>query len=167
MSKAEKGQIDSYVQNCAIAILTNCTKVRSKQEFIEQMKLNGFLTSWEENKKHITFTDVEREKAGEKKCKIRLSKLADYYPEFEKIATKEMLENVINTNNKRAEQSRNRNSENSNRGLIDFNSGVEEYSNRIDTERSQRAAEEAARHVKSRNERHNKNDQLQDTGVSR
>lgn len=105
LNRAEKGEVDSYVQNCAISVLTNIKKAKNKNQFIELMEQNGFSTAWLENKKHITFTDIKREKAGEQKCKIRLAKLADYYPEFMNLATKEELINVINANNGRTEQS--------------------------------------------------------------
>lgn len=136
LAKAEKGQVSSYVQNCAIAVLLNSKKARTQKEFIDFMQEKGFLTSWNENKKHITFTDIEREKSGEKKCKIRLSKLADYYSEFENLSTKEMLENVIKSNNGRTEQTIGTGD------VIDFNSGFEEFSHRIDTERAEFAAKE-------------------------
>lgn len=135
LAKAEKGQVSSYVQNCAIAVLQNSKKAKTQKEFIELMQEKGFSTSWEENKKHITFTDIEREKAGENKCKIRLSKLANYYSEFENLSTKEMLENVIKSNNGRTEQTIGTGD------VIDFNSGFEEFSHRIDSERAKRATE--------------------------
>ena len=43
------------------------------------MKASGYKTKWEDNKKHITFTDIEREKNGEQKKSVRLSKLFDYF----------------------------------------------------------------------------------------
>lgn len=102
LAKAGRGEVDSYVQNCAIAVLENADKALSKDQFIKLMEVSGFETIWTENKKHITFVDKRRKKACETKCKIRLSKLADYYPEFEKLGTKEELNYVINANNAKA-----------------------------------------------------------------
>ncbi len=104
LNRAEKGEVDSYVLNCALEVLKNSEKALSKEHFIKLMESKGFETTWNENKKHITFTDIKRQKAGERKCKIRLSKLADYYPDFENLATKEQLINVFERNSKRAEQ---------------------------------------------------------------
>lgn len=104
LSRAEKGEVDSYVLNCALEVLKNSKKALSKEHFIKLMESKGFETTWAENKKHITFTDIERQKAGERKCKIRLSKLADYYPEFENLATKEQLLNDFERNSRQAEQ---------------------------------------------------------------
>lgn len=98
LSKAEKGEVDSYVQNCAIAILRNKDIVADIPQFLELMKESGFETVWSENKKHVTFIDSKRQAAGEKKCKIRLATLAKYYPEFERLSTKEELKNVIDSN---------------------------------------------------------------------
>lgn len=99
LKKAEIGQVQSYVQTCAVSVLINSKKAKSKMEFIDLMMKDGFRTVWYENKKHITFIDIKREKAGEAKCKIRLSKLADYYSEFEKLNTKEELEYEFNKHN--------------------------------------------------------------------
>lgn len=102
LTKAGRGEADSYVQNCAIAVLKNKDKAINKEQFVKLMDQSGFETIWSDNKKHITFVDKKRQIAGESKCKIRLSKLAEYYPEFEKLGTKEELNNVLNANNARA-----------------------------------------------------------------
>ncbi len=99
LNKAEKGEVDSYIQNCGIAILRNKDKAASVTQFLDLMKESGFETVWIESKKHVTFIDSKRQAAGEKKCKIRLATLAKYYPEFETLSTKEELQNVIDSNN--------------------------------------------------------------------
>lgn len=91
LKRAESGEVKSYVQTCAISVLTQAARASSKEEFIHLMDQDGFETIWDDNKKHITFIDKERAAAGEQKCKIRLSKLADYYAEFKNLNTKEDL----------------------------------------------------------------------------
>lgn len=91
LKRAESGEVKSYVQTCAISVLTQAARASSKEEFIQLMDQDGFETIWDDNKKHITFIDKERAAAGEQKCKIRLSKLADYYAEFKNLNTKEDL----------------------------------------------------------------------------
>lgn len=98
LDKAEQGQKESYIFNCALALLNAKQKATSKNELISIMKDKGFYTEWSDNKKHITFTDIKRKEQGEKKCKIRLQTLADYYPEFANINTKELLQNELNAN---------------------------------------------------------------------
>jgi len=43
------------------------------------MNANGYGVLWSDNRKYITFTDLERQKQGEKQCKIRNNKLEKYY----------------------------------------------------------------------------------------
>lgn len=100
LKKAEKKQVQSYVWDCALAVLDNVHKAKNKIDFMELMKKQGFKTSWEDNKKHITFTDIKREQNGEQKKSVRLSKLFDYFnvQEFE---TKENLLNEFKRNSER------------------------------------------------------------------
>lgn len=80
LKKAElqKG-IKSYVMNCALAVCKNSKKAKSKEEFCELMRNDGFKTKWEELRKNVVFTDIEREEQGEARKSVRLSKLFDYY----------------------------------------------------------------------------------------
>lgn len=102
LQKAESGKADSYVMECALAVLDAAESATDKEEFIAIMKKAGFDVSWNDTKKHVVFTDIKREKNGEKKCKVRLYKLAQYYSEFENIGTKEDLLNVFEANKGRA-----------------------------------------------------------------
>lgn len=156
LKKAEAKEKNSYLQNCKEAFLKSLKMAKNKEQFIQLMHALGFLTEWKDNKKHITFTDVKRKQAGEIKCKVRINKLAQYFPELKNFKTKEDLLNGIKRNNEyRIESNCNRpavtriNSDKSKTGrtpeLIDFNKGYEEYSARVDKERDVRAAEEAAR----------------------
>ena len=156
LKKAETKEKKSYLQNCKEAFLKSLKMAKNKEQFIQLMHAQGFATEWKDNKKHITFTDVKRKEAGETKCKVRINKLAQYFPELKDFKTKEDLLNGIERNNEyRIESDNNRltvtgiNSDKSKTGrtpeLIDFNKGYEDYSARVDKERDVRAAEEAAR----------------------
>lgn len=106
LKRAESGEVKSYVQTCAISVLTQAARASSKEEFIHLMDQDGFETIWDDNKKHITFIDKERAAAGEQKCKIRLSKLADYYAEFKNLNTKEDLINGFDENRRVSAEAR-------------------------------------------------------------
>lgn len=112
LQRAANGQIQSYVQSCAISVLVNSKKALNKEEFIQLMDQDGFSTTWDEKKKHITFTDKLRAAKGETKCKIRLAKLSEYYAEFNHLNTKEDLINGFNANSRiSAEERRKQDSE--------------------------------------------------------
>lgn len=100
LKKAEKGQAQSYVWDCALAVINNTKKSKNKIEFIELMKASGYKTKWEDHKKHITFTDIEREKNGEQKKSVRLSKLFDYF-NISIFESKEKLLNEFERNSER------------------------------------------------------------------
>lgn len=99
LMKAEQGKGTSYIQDCGLAIIENAKKATSKIHFFELMKAKGFKTEWNDEKKHIVFTDIEREAKGEKKKSVRLSTLFKNYnlQEFDK----EFLENEFERNSKR------------------------------------------------------------------
>jgi hypothetical protein len=103
LKKAEKKQVQSYVWDCALAVLDNVHKAKNKIDFKELMKKQGFKTSWEDNKKHITFTDIKREQNGEQKKSVRLSKLFDYF-NIQEFETKENLLNEFKRNSERTKQ---------------------------------------------------------------
>lgn len=156
LKKAEVKEKNSYLQNCKEAFLKSLKMAKTKDQFIQLMHAQGFATEWKDNKKHITFTDVKRKEAGESKCKVRISKLEQYFPELKDFKTKEDLLNGIQRNNTNRIESNNIGPSvagiNSNKskagrtpGLIDFNQGYEDYSARVDKERDVRATEEAAR----------------------
>ena len=159
LKKAEVKEKNSYLQNCKEAFLKSLKMAKNKEQFIQLMNAQGFVTEWKDNKKHITFTDVKRKEAGEIKCKVRLNKLAQYFPELKDFKNKEdLLSGIKRNNTNRIESDNNRlivtgiNSDKSETRrtpeLIDFNRGYEDYSARIDKERDVRAVEEAARHAR-------------------
>lgn len=100
LKKAEMKKADSYIQSCALSVLKNAKRAQSKNEFCELMGKDGFKTDWIETRKNVVFTDTKRKEAGESKCKVRLSRLFDYY----NIETfdKEALANEFTRNSERA-----------------------------------------------------------------
>lgn len=79
LQRAEQGEVKSYVQDIAIAIMECREQAQSRSQFVELMNANGYGIVWTDDRKHITFIDLARQKQGEKQCKIRNSKLEKYY----------------------------------------------------------------------------------------
>lgn len=79
LKKAEQGEVKSYVQDIALAVLDCKEQATSREDFIDRMEQRGYKTDWQDSHKYITWTDLAREKAGEKTCKIRDNKLQKYY----------------------------------------------------------------------------------------
>jgi len=99
LKKAENGAAESYVQDIALAAMQAIEDSRSREEFVEKMRESGYKVDWSDSRKYITFTDIEREQAGEKKCKVRNSTLEKYYHiDFSKGA----IERELETNAQRA-----------------------------------------------------------------
>lgn len=156
LKKAEENQKDSYLMNCSEAFLKSVKMAKTKEQFIQLMHAQGFETEWKDNKKHITFTDIKRKAAGEKKCKVRLYKLAEYFPALKDFNTKEDLENAIRRNGVSEHKSVNsgfaitgNNSNKSKTGggskPVDLNSRFEQFSADVDRERAVQSAQENAR----------------------
>ncbi|MDO4491937.1 MAG: relaxase/mobilization nuclease domain-containing protein [Lachnospiraceae bacterium] len=101
LQKAEKRQIDSYVQNIALAVMDAREEALNRQDFISIMYQKGYLVAWSEQRKYIVFEDKARKKKGEKKYKIQNKKLEEYYHiDF----GKEQLEHEFANNARRAER---------------------------------------------------------------
>jgi len=79
LQRAEKGEIKSYVQDIALAVMECREQAQSRSQFVELMNANGYGVIWEESRKNITFVDLTRQKQGERQCRIRNSKLEKYY----------------------------------------------------------------------------------------
>lgn len=79
LKQAEQGKVKSYVQEIALAVLDCKETADSRGQFIEQMADRGYRVDWQDKHKYITFTDLAREAAGERTCKIRDNKLSQYY----------------------------------------------------------------------------------------
>lgn len=90
LKRAEKGEVKSYVQDIALAVLDCREASGSRKEFADKMREKGYGVDWQDNHKYITFTDLARQQAGEKQCKIRNNKLGKY---FNMDFSKECLEN--------------------------------------------------------------------------
>ncbi len=71
----ENPTIKSYVFDAGLAVMECKEQATSKEDFIRLMKEHGYKTEWNDNKKHITYTDIARKEAGEKQCKVRNSNL--------------------------------------------------------------------------------------------
>ena len=94
LQKAEIGKADSYVQRIALAVLDAQEVAGSREEFIAYLADNKIDTIWRDNRKYITFVDLERQQAGEAKCKVRNKRLMQYYNID---LTKERLEHEFET----------------------------------------------------------------------
>ena len=101
LQKAMNKVSDSFILNCAVCVLNNSKKSLCKEDFISKMEFDGFSTDWIENHKNIVFSDLKRKNKGEKKYKVRLSRLFEMfnYPIFQK----EELENEFERNRRRKE----------------------------------------------------------------
>lgn len=95
LQKAEIGKADSYVQRIALAVLDAQEIAGSREEFTAYLADNRIDTIWRDNRKYITFIDLERQQAGEAKCKIRNKRLMQYYNID---LTKERLEHEFEKN---------------------------------------------------------------------
>ena len=91
---------DSFVADCAMAVLKALENCISKEKFIEKMKQFGWNVHWTDKLKHITFQNQD----GKKVRDSNLSKT------FHLDISKEGLENEFNGNRKKARDSANRDS---------------------------------------------------------
>ena len=82
---------DSFVADCAMAVLKALENCISKEKFIEKMKQFGWNVNWTEKRKHITFQNQEGKK-------VRDSNL---FKTFHLDISKEGLENEFNRNYER------------------------------------------------------------------
>ena len=82
---------DSFVADCAMAVLKALENCISKEKFIEKMKQFGWNVNWTEKRKHITFQNQD----GKKVRDSNLSKT------FHLDISKEDLENEFDRNYKR------------------------------------------------------------------
>ena len=79
--RAMTSDYKGYIHECYEALSEVKGQAINKEDFIDKMRDKGFETNWTDNRKHITFTDIERENHGEKKCKVRNSNLEKTYKE--------------------------------------------------------------------------------------
>ena len=83
---------DSFVADCAMAVLKALENCISKEKFIEKMKQFGWNVNWTEKRKHITFQNQD----GKKVRDSNLSKT------FHLDISKEGLENEFDRNRKKS-----------------------------------------------------------------
>lgn len=79
LKKAENQEVASYVERIATHVYIASKTAHNKNEFIEILSEQGISTTWEDTRKHITFTDRARELHGDAKCSIRNNRLEKYY----------------------------------------------------------------------------------------
>ena len=79
LKQAEKGEVKSYVQEIALAIMDCKETATSRETFMEQMQAKGYGVDWQDKHKYITFVDLARQQQGERQCKVRNNKLESYY----------------------------------------------------------------------------------------
>ena len=91
---------DSFVADCAMAVLKALENCISKEKFIEKMKQFGWNVNWTDKRKHITFQNQD----GKKVRDSNLSKT------FHLDISKEGLENEFDRNRQKARDSANRDS---------------------------------------------------------
>ena len=91
---------DSFVADCAMAVLKALENCISKEKFVEKMKQFGWNVNWTEKRKHITFQNQD----GKKVRDSNLSKT------FHLDISKERLENEFNGNRQKARDEAERNS---------------------------------------------------------
>jgi len=150
----EKGMTSDYksfVHDCYKAVNEVKGQAINREDFIAKMNDKGYETEWLDTRKHITFTDIERENHGEKKCKVRNSNLEKTYKES---FGKEDLEHGFERNyeSKRTEQRAREQLEEVNRGtstdntepnINDFKVTIGNADNANNTERARREAQRA------------------------
>ena len=127
LKQAENGEVKSYVQDTALAVMDCRETATSREDFIDQMKSRGYGVDWQDSHKYITYTDLAREQAGEKACKIRDNKLEKYYNmDF----GKESMEHEFERNARTAEAERTATTERARQQLdrtaVAENSGADE-----------------------------------------
>ena len=148
LSKSESGGEKSYLRDCANSIIKAIKLAHTKEQFIQLMKAQGFDTDWKDNKKHVVFCAKKLRAKGVKKCKVRLKKLSQYFPELKDFKSKEdLLNGIVNRRivitGIASDERENGTAEKG----YDFNAEYERYSAQVDRERAERAAEENSRRV--------------------
>lgn len=104
LKASESNAKQSYIQDIALAVMSVRERSTSRQEFVKGMLERGYGVNWTDNHKNITFVDLARQEQGERKCKVRNSKLEQYYNiDFSKEGLeREFEENLQRTKRERA-----------------------------------------------------------------
>ena len=98
--QSEKKNIQSYVRGIAKNVLKARNKAVDRDDFINRLKNNDIGVIWTDKRKYITFIDLKREQAGEKKFKVRDKTINEY---FNINITKDTLEQDFNRNKTHAD----------------------------------------------------------------
>lgn len=78
LKAAEQGG-ESYVRDIGVKVITAANVATSREDFIACLQQQGVGVVWSDNRKYITFEDLQRKQKKEKKYKIRNKKLSQYY----------------------------------------------------------------------------------------
>lgn len=105
LKQAEQGNVKSFVFDIALKVLEAKESATSREEFVETLKHQGINVDWQDKHKYITFTDLDRQEAGERQCKVRDNKLEKY---FNIDFSKEGLTHEFETNFQREKDRENR-----------------------------------------------------------
>lgn len=65
LKQAEKGEVKSYVQEIALAIMDCKETATSRETFMEQMQAKGYGVDWQDKHKYITFVDLARQQLNQ------------------------------------------------------------------------------------------------------
>ena len=101
LQKAEKGKADSYIYNIYEVVSAAKKKAISKEEFIQLLQEQGISCKWEDTRKYITFSDIQRREHGEAKHSVRNKKLAELFRED---FSKETLTEIFKQNMVQSDQ---------------------------------------------------------------
>ena len=135
---------DSFVADCAMAVLKALENCINKEKFIEKMKQFGWNVNWTEKRKHITFQNQD----GKKVRDSNLSKT------FHLDISKEGLENEFNGNREKSRVAADRDSrsdEEEIKDVRDQNSKLQIQVNQSSVEaveQAQQKQEEAEKHAR-------------------
>lgn len=77
--RAKEKHIDSYIYRIGALVSKARKKATNKEEFVKFLGEQKIGVKWEDSRKYITFTDLEREKENPKKCKVRDKSLNQYF----------------------------------------------------------------------------------------
>jgi translation initiation factor 1 (eIF-1/SUI1) len=98
--RAKTGEYASWVKNIHVAVTEAQKTAQNRTEFIDTMRKQGYATKWNDDRKYITWIDLQRESAGETKCKVRNSRLLKLFGD--KTLDKDSLEWTFRQNERDA-----------------------------------------------------------------
>ena len=61
LQRAEQGEVKSYIQDIALAVMECREQAQSREQFIDMMNANGYGVVWTDNRKYITYRPCKAE----------------------------------------------------------------------------------------------------------